>query len=74
MVWKQCDNQRQTNVSLEKEIQKLKNDLNRYMWGRMSPSKPQDAANFDDFSSDIKSKLGSLGSILVSREKNSWCI
>ena len=35
----------------------------------MSQLKPQDAANVDDFISDIKSKIESLGNILVSRDK-----
>ena len=55
MIWKQCENQRQTNVSLEKEIQKLKNDLNAYMCDIASPSKP-DAEGIADLISDIKSK------------------
>ena len=68
MIWKQCDDQRQSNVSLEKEIQKLKNDLNVYMCGRASPSKP-DAEGIADLISDIKSKPELPRSILLTKDK-----
>ena len=70
MVWNQYNSQRQTNTSLEKEIQKLKSDLNAYMCGRVSPPKPQDAVdNLDDLGSDMKSKPESLGNPILTRSK-----
>ena len=68
MIWKQCDDQRQTNVSLEKEIQKLKNDLNAYMCDIASPSKP-DAEGIADLISDIESKPELPRSILLTKDK-----
>ena len=31
IIWKPCENQRQTNASLEEDVQRLKNVLNGYM-------------------------------------------
>ena len=68
MVWKQYNNQRQTNTSLEKEIQKLKDDLNAYMCGRVSPTKPNgDIDNLDDVCSDMKSE--SIGNTRLTKDK-----
>ena len=68
MVWNQYNNQRQTNTSLEKEIQKLKDYLNAYMCGRVSPTKPKDAVdNFDNICSDMKSE--SLGNTRLTKDK-----
>ena len=70
MVWKQYDNQRQTNASIEQEIQKLKDDLNAYMCGRVSQSTPQGAVdNLIDLSCDVKSKHESLGNPILTKDK-----
>ena len=69
MVWNQYNNQKQTNTSLEKEIQKLKSDLNAYMCGRASPPKPiGDVDNLDDVCSDMKSKPESLGNTRLRKD------
>ena len=70
MVWNQYNNQRQTNTSLEKEIQKLKSDLNAYMCGGASPPKPKgDVDNLDDVCSDMKSKPESLENTRLTKDK-----
>ena len=70
VVWNQYNNQKQTNTSLEKEIQKLKSDLNAYMCGRASPPKPiGDVYNLDDVYSDIKSKPESLENTRLTKDK-----
>ena len=43
-VWKLYDNQRQTNTSLEEEIEQLKNDLNAYKCCRSSVAKLSEKA------------------------------
>ena len=43
-MWKLFDNQRQTNASLEEEIEQLKNDLNTYKCGGNSLAKLSDEA------------------------------
>ena len=70
MVWKQYDNQRQTNTSIEKEIQKLKSDLNAYMCGRASPPNPQGAVdNLDDLGCDMNSTPESLGNPILIKDR-----
>ena len=66
MVWNQYNNQRQTNTSLEKEIQKLKSDLNAYMCGRASPP---NVDNLVDVYSDMKSKPESLENTRLLKDK-----